>query len=378
MNIVIDENISYALEAFQPFGSIKLLHGRNITNSELKDADALIVRSITKVNDELLKGTNIKFVGTATIGTDHIDLDYLKLKKIYFSDAKGCNADAVAEYVFTSILKIASEQNISLNNKTIGVVGIGNIGSRIVKLAKAMGMNILMNDPPLQRTTGSNDYVPLNQIYDADIITLHVPLNKEGVDKTIHLFNEQNLNKLKNGTIFINASRGQVVDNSALSKIIIDKNLKVVLDVWENEPDINLDLLEKVRFASPHVAGYSLEGKVNGTSMIYNALCKFLKITPTWQPKLPEVSNNVFELNKKNYLEQTLNEIFSSVYDIKRDDSQMRNMFGMNKNERSKYFDSLRKNYPLRREFTNYKVKLKQKDEELTKILSAFRFGIIQ
>ena len=376
MNIIIDENISFAKEAFQQFGSVKLLHGRKITNRELKEADILIVRSITKVDEDLLKNTSVKFVGTATIGTDHIDLDYLKSKNIYFSDAKGCNADAVAEYVFTSIFKIAAEQSISLKDKTIGVVGVGNIGSRIVRLAKAAGINVLMNDPPLKRASGSGDFVPLDKIYEADIITIHVPLNKEGEDKTVHLFNQDNLEKIKDHIIFINASRGQVVNNSALSDIIEKKNLHVVLDVWENEPDININLLKKVKFSSPHVAGYSLEGKVNGTTMIYNALCRFLKVSPSWQPALPEISNPLIDLMSEKNFEQKLNDIFHTVYDIKRDDDQMRNMINMAHDERPKYFDSLRKNYPLRREFTNYTVKLQDKDDDLTKILNAFRFNI--
>ncbi len=377
MNIIIDENISYAQEAFKQFGKVNLLHGRKITSRELKDADVLIVRSITKVNEELLKDTPVKFVGTATIGTDHIDLEYLKSRNIYFSDAKGCNADAVAEYVFTSIFKIAAEQNISLKDKTIGVVGVGNIGSRIVRLSKAIGLNVLMNDPPLKRISNRIDFVPLDKIYDADIITMHVPLNKEGEDKTVHLFNSENLKKIKDKSIFINASRGQVVDNLALSKIIGNKNLNVVLDVWENEPDINIELLGKVKFASPHIAGYSLEGKVNGTVMIYNALCKFLNVSPSWQPILPEVTNSIIESKQKNNTEQELNGLFNAVYDIKRDDDQMRNIIDIPDNDRPKYFDSLRKNYPLRREFTNYKIKLSPKDEELIKILREFRFKMI-
>ncbi len=378
MNIVIDENITFAQEAFEHFGNIKLLHGRKITNSELKNTDALIVRSITKVNGKLLKDTPVKFVGTATIGTDHIDLDYLRSRNIYFSDAKGCNADAVAEYVFTSILKIAVEQNISLAEKTIGVVGVGNIGSRIVRLANALGMKVLMNDPPLQRKTGSKEFVPLKEIYSADIITLHVPLNLEGEDKTVHLFNDGNIDLLKDRIIFINASRGQVVDNIALLYMINKKNLHVVFDVWENEPDINIDLLKKVYFASPHAAGYSLEGKVNGTVMIYNALCKFLNKELKWKPAFPVIQNPVIEADSKNNIEQILNKVFNSVYDIKRDDDQMRNMIGMQDNERPKYFDSLRKNYPLRREFNNYKIILNSSDDNLLKILKAFRFEIIK
>jgi len=377
MNLLIDENIALASEAFSPFGNITLLHGRKITNSNLLNTDALIVRSITKVNEELLRNTPVKFVGTATIGTDHIDLEYLSRNGIYFSDAKGCNADAVAEYVFTLIFRFAAEQGFSVKDKTIGVVGIGNIGSRIVRLAKALGMNVLMNDPPLQRKTGSNEYVPINEIYSADIITLHVPLNKDGIDKTVHLFNEDNLSKLKDNAIFINASRGQVVDNQSLLNLPNRKNLNLVLDVWENEPKINLDLLKKVNFGTPHIAGYSLEGKINGTVMIYNELCKYIKQSPQWKPPFPSVDNSLMTVNPNKNLEAALDMIFTSIYQIKNDDDSMRSMINMNKEDAGRYFDSLRKNYPLRREFTNYSIKFDKHDEGLSRILKTFRFKVI-
>ena len=376
MNLLVDENISHAAGAFSGFGNISLMHGRKISNAALKDTDALIVRSITKVNEELLKDTPVKFVGTATIGTDHIDLDYLSRKGIYFSDAKGCNADAVAEFVFTSIFRLAVENGFSVKDKIIGVVGVGNIGSRIVKLANALGMKVLMNDPPRQRESGSAEFVALNEIYSADIITIHVPLNKEGIDKTVHLFNKDNLTLLKDNSIFINASRGQVVDNLALLKMLDKKNLNVVLDVWENEPRISLDLLKKVKFGSPHIAGYSLEGKINGTVMIYNALCKFLNKKPDWKLVLPAADNSLIEVSPDNNLNAVLNKIFTSIYNIKDDDDLMRKMFNMDNEEAGQYFDSLRKNYKLRREFTNYTVNLTKPEEELSRILKSFRFNL--
>ena len=377
MNIVIDENISFAGEAFSQFGNVKLLQGRKITNSELKDADILIVRSITRVDKELLLNTPVQFVGTATIGTDHIDLDYLKSRKIFFTDAKGCNADAVAEYVFTSVFYLANKYGLKIKDKTIGVAGVGNIGSRIVRLAKTLGMNVLKNDPPLQRESSSNEFVSLDQIYDADIITMHVPLNKEGIDRTLHLFNNDNLRKLRNEIIFINASRGPVVDNNALLDISCSKNLKIVLDVWENEPGINIDLLEKVEFGTPHIAGYSLEGKINGTAMIYKALCKYLKAPPSWNPNLPAVEDPVIEIDPDKNFEELLHQIFYRVYNIKNDDNRMRLIKEKPVEERPAYFDMLRKNYPFRREFSNFKIKMISENEEIENILRSFRFEII-
>jgi erythronate-4-phosphate dehydrogenase len=201
MRLVVDENIAFAREAFNEFGSILLLNGRSITKKALKDADGVIVRSITKVDKSLLENSNVKFVGTATIGTDHIDKEFLIKNKIAFSYARGCNADSVAEYVFTALLKIAVDEEINLSDKTIGIVGVGNIGSKVARLAEILGMRVLKNDPPKEREGIGSYYVTLDEILKADIITLHVPLNKDGIDKTVHLINEHNLKKLKEDTI---------------------------------------------------------------------------------------------------------------------------------------------------------------------------------
>jgi len=377
MNIVIDENISYAEKAFSQFGNVTIIHGREINNNLLKNADVLIIRSITKVDENLLTGTPVKFVGTATIGTDHIDLKYLDSKGICFSDAKGCNADAVTEYVFTSIIKLLDENNSALKGKSIGIIGTGNIGSRIAHIAGAIGMKVFKNDPPLQRKSGAADFVPLNNIYNCDIITLHVPLNKDGVDKTVHLFDKENLNKLDDNTILINASRGPIVDNSALLEAVDKKCLRVILDVWENEPAINKAILERVKLASPHIAGYSLEGKVNGTVIIYKALCNFLGEQPVWKPFLPVIETPVINLNNTGNTVEELNGIISKIYDIKKDDDKMREISTMANAQIPKYFDALRKEYPLRREFNNFKIKLNTPNEELANILNALRFECI-
>ncbi len=376
MILVVDENISFAEEAFSQFGEVRLLPGRKITRETLLSADALIVRSITKVDESLLRDTPVKFVGTATIGTDHIDLEYLNSNKIIFKDAAGCNADAVAEYVFTSISLLANEYSFSFEEKTLGVIGVGNIGSRVARLAESVGMKVLKNDPPLQRRTGSNEYVSLEKALNADIITFHVPLNLEGVDKTFHLINAEKLSSLKRGTILINASRGQVIDNSVLVKFIKEKSLLVNLDVWENEPDINIDLLNQVCIATPHIAGYSLEGKINGTVIIYNALCSFLKVKPMWNPIFQKVRENEITINYNGKLTATLTNIFKSAYAIKEDDARMRRIENLEKKDRSAYFDKLRKEYPFRREFSNYKAVISNGDERILNIIKSFRFQV--
>lgn len=374
--IIVDENISFAEEAFSSLGEVRLLHGRKIDNEALKDADALIIRSITNVNEELLKDTPVKFVGTATIGTDHVDVDFLKENNIAFSSAKGCNADAVAEYVFTAILTIASEKGIVLEGKTLGVIGVGNIGSRVVRLGKSLGMEVLMNDPPLERKSKSSEFTSLEEALRCDIVTFHVPLNMEGEDKTYHMLNEENLKLLKPGAILINASRGQVIDNKALLEFLDShKDLSVVLDVWEYEPSINSKLLEKVTLASPHIAGYSLEGKVNGTIMIRDALCSFLNCGESFRPALPEIQNPVLHADGNASIESALSSLFTKVYNIREDDRNMRHIPELLPEEKGFYFDELRKNYRLRREFSNYTVELNPINQAVADVLKTFRFN---
>jgi len=296
LNLIVDESVTNAHEAFSRFGNILYLQGRMITNSIVRNADALIIRSTTNVNEELLFGSNIKFVGTATIGTDHIDKDYLNKQQITFSDAKGCNADAVAEYFLTALYYIASKNGISLKDKSIGIVGVGNIGSRVKKLAKAIGLNVVLNDPPLQKKTGLEIYRPFEEVLTCDIITIHTPLTREGEDPAYHLFNERVLNYLKEGTILINSARGEVVDNLALLEVLKQKKIFTAFDVFESEPNILTGLLSYLDIATPHIAGYSYEGKVNGTKLIYDAFCKCFSFRAIWEPEYPSVKNNIISI----------------------------------------------------------------------------------
>lgn len=376
MNLIIDENITFAQEAFSDFGNVKFIDGRSLTNSDVKDADILIIRSVTKVDEHLLQNSKIKFVGTATIGTDHIDLNYLQSKNIAFADAKGCNADSVAEYVFTALLKIAAEQNISLKDKTIGVVGIGNIGSRVVRLAESFGMKVIKNDPPLERKRVGKNYVSLDEVLNADIITLHVPLSFEGDDKTFHLLSGDNLKKIKSNAIIINTSRGAVIDNASLLDETNRRELNLILDVWEDEPFINLDLLAKTKVATAHIAGYSFEGKVNGTKMIYDSLCEFLKIKSSWQPELPPIERKNFQLSDCKSDEEKLYKLFSTIYDIVKDDIRLKEISKYKQNEQAGYFDLLRKTYSVRREFYNFIVQLSEKEKHLKANLETFHFNV--
>ena len=376
MKLLVDENIAFPREAFSQFGEVILKGGRKITNKLLSNTEALIVRSITKVDKNLLENTDVKFVGTATIGTDHIDLNYLKDKGIAFADAQGCNANSVAEYVFTALSKIAAEKKLSLKEMSIGVIGVGNVGSKVVNFAEAVGLKVLKNDPPKERAGIGSNYVSLDEALTADIITFHVPLNKEGIDRTFHLLDEEGLNRLKEGTILFNTSRGPVVDNVALIGLINKKNLTVVLDVWEGEPKISTELLKKVFAGSPHIAGYSYEGKVNGTKMIYDALCNITGKQSGWKPQLPDVKNNEISFPDKGSIEEKLNYIFNKIYVIDRDDEKMRKLIDMDTETGGKYFDALRKKYPLRREFNNYTIVVNKNQEEFVKMLKRYRFNV--
>jgi erythronate-4-phosphate dehydrogenase len=376
MNLIVDKNIAFAGEAFSEFGNTKLTEGRYLTNKDIKDADVLIIRSVTRVDEQMLQNSKVQFIGTATTGTDHVDLDYLQRKNISFADAKGCNSDSVAEYVFTALLKIASEKKFALKNKSIGVIGVGNIGSRVVRLAESLGMKVLKNDPPLERKGIGKNYVSLDEVLNADIITVHVPLSFQGEDKTYHLLNDDNLKKTKSNSIIINTSRGAVIDNSALLKETTKKRFYLVLDVWEDEPSINIELLSKTKIATPHIAGYSLEGKVNGTKMIYDALCRFCKIEPAWKPQLPAIEKKDFKLPDGNTDEEKLYKLFSSIYDIERDNSNLKEIIKHKPEECTGYFDLLRKTYPVRREFSNFSIQLSEKEKHLKAILETFRFKV--
>jgi len=378
LKIVIDENIALGKEAFSGLGEVSLMPGRKIVRNSLMHAEALIVRSITKVNKDLLEGTPVKFVGTATIGTDHVDSGYLASRGIKFADAKGCNADAVTEYVFAAIFNLFASRKVNLRDKTLGVVGAGNIGSRVARIAEVLGMKVLKNDPPLERIYGSG-FVSLDEILNADIITFHVPLNLEGEDKTYHLMDEKKLSGLSENCILINSSRGPVVDNTALKNILKEKKFTAVLDVWENEPSIDAGLLKYTEIGTPHIAGYSFEGKLNGTRMIHSALAEFLgehNRSQDWLSLSPGLTDNILNFDDGMSLAASLNYIMKKAYDIRKDDEKLRNIINLPPNSQFSYFDQLRKEYPLRRELSSYMVKLKKKDPGIEKILKAFRIKV--
>lgn len=359
MKIVADENIPFARECFSTLGEVELKHGRHLTKESVQDADILFVRSITKINENLLKGTKVKFVGSATAGIDHVDTEYLKSEGIGFSSAPGSNANSVAEYVITALLIMAEKKKFSLEGLKIGIIGVGNVGTRVLKKIEALGMIPILNDPPLAEKTGDSIYKPLEELLNCDIITCHTPLTKDGDHPTYHLLDKSFLDKMKKDSILFNTARGGVVDEKPLKNLIQSGKFKgILLDVWENEPEIDLELLNIVDFGSPHIAGYSYDGKVLGTQMIYEGACGFFKIKPTWNPLdfMAKPENPLVEINPSEKIQTLLCEATSSVCKVERDNFDLRKSFEVTEEEKGPFFDKLRKEYPRRWEFPNYTV----------------------
>ncbi|ORM79201.1 4-phosphoerythronate dehydrogenase PdxB [Pantoea eucrina] len=354
MKILVDENMPYARELFSRTGEVVAVPGRPLPEAELRDASALMVRSVTPVNAALLAGTPVKFVGTATAGTDHVDQPSLQAAGIGFSAAPGCNAIAVVEYVFSALLLLAERDGFALRDRTVGIVGVGNVGSRLQARLEAWGVKTLLCDPPRADRGDTGPFHTLETLVaQADILTFHTPLNKEGRYKSWHLADAALLMALRPDTILINACRGPVVDNAALLEVLkMRGDLRVVLDVWEPEPDLSLDLLARVDIATAHIAGYTLEGKARGTTQVFEAWSAFIG-----QPQqvaleslLPPPEFSSITLHGE--LDQaTLKRLAHLVYDVRRDDAPLRKAAGQ-----PGEFDRLRRQYEERREWSSLQV----------------------
>lgn len=377
MRILVDENIPFGREAFSTLGEVRTMAGRAVDAEAVRDIDLLMVRSITKVNRALLESSPIRFVATATIGEDHIDKAYLAEKGIGFSSAPGCNANSVGQYFAAAMLELAQALDLQLEDLKLGIVGVGNTGKRAEAKATALGMTCVLNDPPLARATGDARYRPLEEIYDCDIVTCHVPITKTGADATWHLVDEAFLGRMKPGSILLNMARGPVVDGQALRAALDAQHVRAsVLDVWEGEPEVNIELLKRVFIGTPHIAGYSFDGKVDGTRQIYEAACKHLGVEPAWDaapllpaPECPEVRVSARDADPV-YL------AVNQVYDIMRDDADMRRLLSTPEAERGPFFDALRKNYPRRREFFNTRAVVEPPDAILENRLAGLGFSM--
>ncbi|MEB2653362.1 4-phosphoerythronate dehydrogenase PdxB [Pseudomonas siliginis] len=374
MLIVADENIPLLDAFFAGFGDIRRVPGRSIDRATVEQADVLLVRSVTNVNRALLEGSKVRFVGTCTIGTDHLDLDYFNEAGICWSSAPGCNARGVVDYVLGSLMTLAEIEGVDLTQRTYGVVGAGEVGGRLIKVLKGLGWNVKVCDPPRQAAEGG-DYVSLEQIIEqCDVISLHTPLTRSGNNATWHLFDQQRLQQLKQGAWLINAARGPVVDNAALREVLLEReDLQAVLDVWEKEPEVDPALAELCVLATPHIAGYSLDGKQRGTAQIYQAYCAF-----SGQPAAIQLS----DLLPATWLSEVslhgdcdpawaLAMLCRGVYDPRRDDADFRRSLVGNVAEQRSAFDALRKQYPVRREIEGLKVRIEGESPLLRQIVAA-------
>ncbi|MCP4878161.1 MAG: 4-phosphoerythronate dehydrogenase [Gammaproteobacteria bacterium] len=285
MKILADQNIPCVADAFAELGEVSLMPGREIRREHLVECNCLIIRTVTRVDEGLLKGTPVEFVGSATIGTDHIDLDYLDRAGIAYSNAAGCNAEAASEYVVSSLFALSKRKHIDPFKLKAGIVGFGNVGSRLYEKLDALGIQCLLCDPPLQQRGESNrTFVDLDTIlHNSDFISLHVPLTHSGKHPTFHLMDAARLQHLNEGCFLVNAARGEVVDNRALLELLLLRNdLTVYLDTWEREPLVSRELLQRIDLATPHIAGYSVEGRLRGTQMALDAACSHFNKTSGW------------------------------------------------------------------------------------------------
>ncbi|WP_434656725.1 4-phosphoerythronate dehydrogenase PdxB [Pseudomonas sp. R3-56] len=374
MLIVADENIPLLDAFFQGFGEIRRVPGRGIDRALVEQADVLLVRSVSQVNRALLEGSKVRFVGTCTIGTDHLDLEYFAEAGIRWASAPGCNARGVVDYVLGCLMTLAEIEGADLAQRTFGVVGAGQVGGRLIKVLKDLGWVVKVCDPPRQAAEGG-DYLSLEQIIEqCDVISLHTPLTRDGEQPTWHLFDEQRLNNLKPGTWLINAARGPVIDNTALREVLLEReDLQAVLDVWEREPTVDVDLADLCVIATPHIAGYSLDGRQRGTAQIYETLCGFLQrpVEVSLAELLPRPWLAGLTLDAATDPAWALAALCRSVYDPRRDDADFRrSLIGTDSEQRSA-FDALRKHYPPRREIDSLKVRIEGQSPTLENIVAA-------
>ena len=351
---VADENIPHVGQAFASIGDVCVLNAESITDKVCANADILLVRSVTRVDQSLLSQSRVRFVGSATAGFDHIDQAYLRKRGIQFTHAAGSNADSVVEYVLSALIRLSALEMRPLAGLTLGIVGCGNVGSRLAVRAPAFGLHILKNDPPLANA-GHSGFVDLETILaESDIITLHVP----GSSDTYHLIEKSALQSMNRGVWLLNTSRGTVIDSTALSEVLDSGRIgATVLDVWENEPTPDLELLQKVTLGTPHIAGHSVDGKLQGTVMLYRAVTDHFRIQPTWgfervlQQDLPHPISVDPEPSFT-----WLDSLARRLYDIRADDTRMRMLINTSHDQVAGQFRRLRRNYPSRRAFDRHRV----------------------
>ena len=341
MKLMIDDAVWGFDQIFSEFGEVVTLPGRQISNESLQDCDALIVRSRTRVDEVLLRNSKIQFVGSTVAGLDHIDQPYLEDNAITLSSAQGCNSNAVAEYVISAIANLSHDYNFKLSGRTLGIIGVGNVGRRLDLKAKQLGIKTLLNDPPRESREGSEHFVSLEEALGADIVTFHTPLTFSGIYSTHNLLNSHNFNHIKKDAIIINAARGGII-NELIWEITPTK--ANIIDCWENEPNINPTLQKSAYWATPHIAGHSIDAKFMGSFMIYKDLCKYIK--KPLNDNIEHLINPELRIIRENNLHETLN----SIYSFQADDKAIQDISN---------FEDYRRNYPERYEWRHFETEYK-------------------
>ncbi|MBE0655860.1 MAG: 4-phosphoerythronate dehydrogenase PdxB [Bacteroidales bacterium] len=374
--IIADEKIPFLKGSLESLAEVIYLPGNKINRETVRDADALLIRTRTRCDSELLENSMVKFIATATIGYDHIDTGYCNSRNIRWTNAPGCNSSSVEQYIVAALLEMAHKHGSRLKDKTIGIIGVGNVGAKVARISNALGMKVLLNDPPRERAEGSGEFTSLEMIRrEADIITLHVPLNYSGMDKTFHLVHGDFLSGLKKNIILFNTSRGEVVETPSLMQALRSgKIMDTVLDVWENEPFPDMELLNMTGIATPHIAGYSVDGKANGTMMSIKAISGFFRLgMDEWKPSgLPDTEIRDIVIDCGGMTEQEIiHEVYRKTYNILEDDKALRSNIGG--------FEELRGSYPVRREATYFTLRLNNNPwEDLEKVFTELGFSVLE
>ncbi len=341
IKIIVDDAVPFIKGVFEPYADVVYRAGKEICHEDLVDVDAMVIRTRTKCDSALLEGTPVKFIATATIGTDHIDFPYCDEKGIVVRNAAGCNAGGVMNYVFSALYGVASRKAVRLDGSKLGIVGVGNVGSRVDRVAGYLGFKVLKNDPPRMAAEGPEGFCSLDYLLqNANVVTMHVPLD----ETTKGMCNDTFFDMMKPGTIFINASRGEVVDEAALKRAI-PKLGPVIIDTWNNEPDIDRELMDMVDIATPHIAGYSYQGKQNGTAAAVRSLSRFFGFEDLYEffPKTEIVDLQAVKLDLKGKTQGEITSVLQYNYPIFTDDFMLRMDPGN--------FERMRSNYQYRREF---------------------------
>lgn len=376
MKIVCDNKIPFLRGVLEPYAEVVYLPGKETTPEVVRDADALITRTRTICDEKLLKGSSVKVIATATIGYDHIDTIWCEQNGIIWRNAPGCNSWSVKQYISSVLVSLARMRSLRLEGMTLGVVGVGNVGSKVAVAASALGMKVLLNDPPRERREGGAAFVSLDEILEkSDMITLHVPLSREGEDATWHLFDEERIGRMKRSQFLINSSRGPVVDNAALKKALRERSLAGgVLDVWEGEPDLDSELVSLLDISTPHIAGYSADGKANGTSASVRTVSQVLGLPLTdWFPEdIPSPSVPLeFSIDAEGKSRgEVLSEAVLYTYDVMGDSDSLRANLAS--------FEKLRGDYPVRREPSAFTLNLHGGDPLTVPALEELGFKVNQ